>query len=85
MSVTHTAALATSTAGLLLSLASALPRDARALERRARAVAARLGRPHGRALDHRASDLLAQLLTVADGDLDGFAEPDVLDAEFDAW
>lgn len=67
-----------------MSLAAALPRSARSLERRAKALAGRLARPHARSLDARASDLLAELLTVADGDLDGFAEEGVLDADFDA-
>ena len=54
------------TAGLLLSLSSSLPAST-PLARRARTVAHRL--THGacdRALQHRAADLLADLLDVAD-------------------
>lgn len=72
-----------STAGLLTSLAHALPRDARTLRRRAIALADRLAHPHDRALDRRAADVLAQLLDAADGELDGYAEADILDADFD--
>ncbi len=84
MSATHHAAApANSTAGLLLSLASSLPRNARSLERRARATAARLSRPHTRALDHRAGDLLALLLTAADGDMGEYPEEGLIDPDFD--
>lgn len=71
-----------STAGLLLSLASIAPRP---LARRARAVAARLS--HGastRALEHRAADLLADLLTAADADQSGYVEDGLIDPDFDA-
>lgn len=86
MTTAHTlhAAPATSTAGMLLSLANCLPRHAAALRRRANALASKLDRPHNRAVDDRAAALLAELLTLADGDLDGFAEPDCLDGDFDA-
>lgn len=77
------AAPAASTAGMLLSLANCLPRHAAALRRRSIALAGKLSRPHARALDTRASDLLAELLTLADGDLDGFAEDGLLDGSFD--
>lgn len=72
-----------STAGLLLSLAAALPRDMRTLERRARTVAAQLSRPHSRALERRAADIMSSLLDATDADRDGFAEPDLLDSDFD--
>lgn len=79
------AAPAASTAGLLLSLASALPRNAAALRRRATALANRLQAPHSRALDRRASDLLAQLLTATDcAELAGYTEDGCLDSEWDA-
>lgn len=70
-----------STAGLLLSLSHACP--AKALRRRARALARRLARPHPRALETRASDLLADLLNAADADLAGYPEDGVIDADFD--
>ncbi len=79
----HTAPAA-STAGLILSLAASLPRDARALRRRATAIAARLARPHARAVDNRAADTLALLLELADTDQSGFAEDNCLDLDFDA-
>jgi hypothetical protein len=76
----------TSTAGLLLSLASALPSASSPLARRARAIAHRLSDGASeRALQRRAADLLAQLLTATDcEELAGYADPDCLDSEFDA-
>lgn len=78
----HTAPSA-STSGLLISLANCLPRNAAALRRRSIALAGKLERPHARSLDARASDLLAQLLTLADGDTENFAEEGCLDGGFD--
>ena len=72
---------APTTAGLLHSLASTLPAQA-PLARRAHALADRLAQGAcNRALQHRAADLLAALLDVADES--GFADPDLLDEEFD--
>jgi hypothetical protein len=77
----HTAT--TSTPGLLLSLSAALP-GASPLRRQAAHVARQLNRPHPRALDRKASDLLARLLDATDcADAAGYSTDGVIDAAFD--
>ena len=77
----HTAS--TSTPGLLLSLSAALP-GASPLRRQAAHVARQLNRPHPRALDRKASDLLALLLDATDTPESAEYETEgVLDAQFD--
>lgn len=72
-----------STPGLLLSLSAALP-GASPLRRQAAHVARQLNRPHPRALDRKASDLLALLLDATDTPESAEYETDgVLDAQFD--
>ncbi len=74
---------AVSTQGLLTSLAAALPGTS-PLRRQAAHLARQLNRPHPRALDRKASDLLALLLTETD--VPESAEYDVdglLSADFD--
>lgn len=84
MTPAHQFAPAASTSGLLISLANSLPGNAAALRRRATALADRLQAPHARALDRRASDLLAHLLDMTDcAELAGYAEDGLLDSDFD--
>ena len=76
---------ANSTAGLLLSLSHSLPNPGGPLARQARATAHRLSEGVAtRALQRRAADLLAVLLTATDCDLTGYEDPNCLDSEFDA-
>lgn len=76
---------ANSTAGMLLSLASALPSPNGPLARQARATAHRLSEGVAtRALQRRAADLLAVLLTATDCDLTGYEDPDCLSSDWDA-
>jgi hypothetical protein len=69
------------TSGLILSLAHSLPTST-ALSRQARTIAKRLAAPHSPALDRRASDLLARLLTAADAGL-AWNDDALIDCEFD--
>lgn len=79
----QTAPEATSTAGMLLSLTSALPDPSGPLARRARRIASQLSDGAStRALQHRASDMLAMLLTATDVDLT-YPEDGLLDEGFD--
>jgi len=74
---------AVSTQGLLTSLAAALP-GASPLRRQAAHLARQLNRPHPRALDRKASDLLARLLDATDcADTAGYSTEGVLDPAFD--
>ncbi len=74
---------AVSTQGLLTSLAAALP-GASPLRRQAAHVARQLNRPHPRALDRKASDLLARLLDATDcADAAGYSTEGVIDPAFD--
>lgn len=74
---------AVSTQGLLSSLANSLP-GASPLRRQAAHLVRQLNRPHPRAVDRRASDLLAQLLDVTDcADAAGYDEDGLLSPSFD--
>lgn len=77
----HTAT--TSTPGLLLSLSAALP-GASPLRRQAAHLARQLNRPHPRALDRKASDLIAALLDATDcADAAEYAEDGLIDRAWD--
>lgn len=74
---------AVSTQGLLTSLAAALP-GASPLRWQAAHLARQLNRPHPRALDRKASDLIVALLTATDcADAAGYSTEGVLDPGFD--
>ena len=74
---------ASSTVGLIQSLAAALP-DRSALRRQAAHLARQLNRPHPRAVDRKASDLLAALLTANDTpEAADYSEDGVIDRGFD--
>lgn len=80
----HPAPPDASTAGLLLSLVNALPNPSGPLGRRARTVAHHLATDGAnRALERRAADLLADLLSATDCDLSGYSEEGLLSADFD--
>lgn len=74
---------AMSTAGLLTSLAHALP-DRSTLRRRAHQIANKLNRRHTRAVDAKAAELLALLLSATDTpELADYSEDGILDRGFD--
>lgn len=81
----HSPAPDVSTAGLLISLSHSLPSPNGPLARQARAIAHRLSEGVAtRALQRRAADIMATLLSATDCDLTGYEDPDCLDSEFDA-
>lgn len=77
---------AVSTAGLLLSLSHSLPNPGGPLARQARAVAHKLSEGgSNRALQRRAADILATLLSATDcAEVASYEDPDCLSLDWDA-